>query len=197
MHRRSNSNLLSFDPEIERALFKRKKVKVAKAKMDDPNTNIFSEGHADQNEMPRIRVPTLGDCWRPMMNEDYLGIRHQPIDANNFELKPALISMVRQQEFGGSPSKDPNGHLSNFLQLCGTIKMNGVDLNVIKLKLFPFSLRDKIRNWFHNLMSRSIDTWGALVEEFLTKFFPPQLTSQFKATITQFQQGDQEILYDA
>ena len=76
MHRRSNSNLLSFDPEIERTLFKRKKVKVSKAKMDDPNTNIFSEGHSDQNEMPGIRELTLGDCWRPMMNEDYLGIRH-------------------------------------------------------------------------------------------------------------------------
>ena len=92
------------------------------------------------------------------MNEEYLGIRHQTIDANNFELKLALIFMVQQQQFRGSPSEDPNRHLSNFLQLCGTIKMNGVDHNVIKLKLFPFSLRDKARNWFHNLMSRSIDT---------------------------------------
>ena len=83
------------------------------------------------------------------MNEEYSGIRYQPIDVNNFELKPALISMVQQQQFGGNPSEDPNGHLSNFLQLCGTIKMNGVDHIVIKLKLFPFSLRDKARNWFH------------------------------------------------
>ena len=66
--------------------------------------------------------------------------------------------MVQQQKFGGSPSEDPNGHLLNFLHLCGTIKMSGVDHNVIKLKLFPFSLRDKARNWFHNLMSGSIDT---------------------------------------
>ena len=94
--------------------------------------------------------------------------------------------MVQQHLFGGSPAEDPNGHLSNFPQLCGTIKMNGVDHNVIKLKLFPFSLRDKARNWFNNLMSGSIDTWETLVETFLTKFFLPQLTSQFRAEITQF-----------
>ena len=75
--------------------------------------------------------------------------------------------------------------------------MNGVDHNVIKLKLFPLSLRDKARNWFNNLMPGSIDSRGALVEVFLTKFFPPQLTSQFRAAITQFRQGDQEMLYDA
>ena len=105
--------------------------------------------------------------------------------------------MVQQQQFGGNPLKDPNGHLSKILQLCGTIKMNGVDHNIIKLKLFPFYLRDKARNWFNNLMPSSIDTWGTLVETYLTKFFPPQLTSQFKAKITQFQQGEQETLYDA
>ena len=75
--------------------------------------------------------------------------------------------------------------------------MNGVDDNVIKLKLFTFSLRDKARNWFNNLMSGMIDTWGTLVETFLTKFFPLQLTSQFRAEIKQFPKGDQETLYDA
>ena len=64
--------------------------------MEDQNSDRFSEGHWDQNEMPGIREPTLGDCWRPSLNEIFLGIRHQPIDANKFELKPALISIVWQ-----------------------------------------------------------------------------------------------------
>ena len=115
MHRRPNLKLLPFDQEIERTLFKLKKVKVDKTDMEDQNSDRFNEGHSDQNEMPGILKLTLGDCWRHMMNQDYSGTRHQPIDANNFKLKPALISMVHQQQFGGSPSEDPNGHLSNFL----------------------------------------------------------------------------------
>ena len=144
MHRKSGVELLSLNPEIERTLFRRKKAKAAKVEMEDQNSDIFSEGHSDYNEILGLREPTLGDCWHPMMNEDYSGIRHQPIDANNFE--SALINMTQQQQFGGNLAEDPNGQLSYFLQLCGTIKMNIVDHNMIKLKLFPFSLRDKARN---------------------------------------------------
>ena len=99
--------------------------------MEDQNNDRFNEGHSDHNEMPGLREPTLGDYWHLIMNEDYSGIRHHLIDGNNFELKHALINMVQQQQFKGSPSEDPNGHLSNFLQLCGTIKINGVDHNVV------------------------------------------------------------------
>ena len=94
MHRKSSVGLLPQDPEIERTLFRRKKAKADNTKMEDQNNERFSEGHLDHNDMPGLREPALGDCWRPMMNEDYSGIHHQPIDANNFELKLALINMV-------------------------------------------------------------------------------------------------------
>ena len=95
MHRRSNSELLLFDPKIERTLFRLKKIKVDNIEIEEKNSDRFSEGQSDHNEMLGIQESTLGDCWRPMMNEEYSGIRHQPIDANIFELKPALINMVK------------------------------------------------------------------------------------------------------
>lgn len=68
-----------------------------------------------------------------------------PIQANNFEIKPSLLQLVQQEQFGGNPLEDPNLHIGNFLQLCDTIKVNGVSDDAIQLRLFPFSLRDKAK----------------------------------------------------
>uniref|UniRef100_A0A803MBH3 Uncharacterized protein n=1 Tax=Chenopodium quinoa TaxID=63459 RepID=A0A803MBH3_CHEQI len=55
------------------------------------------------------------------------------IQANNFELKPALIHIVQQDQFGGSPAECPLEHLANFLEKCDTIKINGVSEDAIIL----------------------------------------------------------------
>ena len=64
----------------------------------------------EQNAQPR----TLKDYVRLIVNDNYSSVRRQTINANNFELKPALISMVQQAQFSGSPLDDPNIHLAIF-----------------------------------------------------------------------------------
>ena len=73
------------------------------------------------------------DFWRSVIREEYLGIRQPPIEANNFELKPALITMVLQNQFIGHPCEDPNQHLGRFLRMANIVKMNRVNPEVIKL----------------------------------------------------------------
>ena len=109
------------------------------------------------------------------------------MDANNFELKPTLITMVQQHQFTGQPTEDPNEHLGRFLMMENTVKLNGVRLEVIKLHLFPFSLRDIAATWYESLPYGSVDTWKELVEAYLGKFFPSSLTSERRREIIVFQ----------
>ncbi|KAF5477447.1 hypothetical protein F2P56_004087 [Juglans regia] len=140
---------------------------------------------------------TLKDYVRPVVNDNYSGIRRQTINANNFELKPALISMVQQAQFSRSPLDDPNIHLAMFLLICDTVKINGVTGDTIRLRLFPFSLRDKARGWLQSLQLGSITSWQDMAEKFLAKFFPPAKTTQLRSEISQFKQNDFESLYEA
>ena len=49
------------------------------------------------------------------------------------QLKPALITMAKQNEFTKPPIEDPNQHLGRIYRMANTIKLNEVNLDVIKL----------------------------------------------------------------
>ena len=53
-------------------------------------------------------------------------MRQPAIEANNFELKLALITMVKQHQFTGHPSEDLNEHMGRFMRMANTVKLNGV-----------------------------------------------------------------------
>ena len=65
------------------------------------------------------------------------------IEANNFELRHTLISFVEQNQFSGRPTENPHFHLRNFLAECDIIKLNAASADAIRLRLFPFSLKDR------------------------------------------------------
>ena len=124
-------------------------------------------------------------------------MRQPPIEANNFKLKPTLITMVQQHESTGHPSEDPNEHLGRFMRMENTVKLNGVRPDVIKFQLFPFSLRYVVATWFNSLPMGSMNTWEELVEAYMSRFFPPALTAERRGEIIVFKQGEDESLYVA
>ena len=67
-----------------------------------------------------------------------------------------------------------------------TVKLNGVNPNVIKLQLFPFSLRDIVASWFESLQYGSFSNWEELVKAFMERFFPPALTYERRREIIAF-----------
>ena len=137
------------------------------------------------------------DYVTPGAHSQTPGITIPPIATNNFELKPTLISMVQQSQFGGSLVEDPDLHLLVFLEVCNTVKINGASTYATPLHLFPFSLRDKARAWLHSLPLGFVTTWDELTKVFLAKFFPPSKTASLRNQITSFTQREDESLYEA
>ena len=93
----------------------------------------------------------MEDLWRPVIRDEHSTMRQPAIEANNFELKPTLITMVQQHQYIGHPSEDPNEHMGRFLRMANTVKLNRVKPEAIKLQFFPFSLRDMAVTWFESL----------------------------------------------
>ena len=139
----------------------------------------------------------MEDFWRPIIRDEYSEGRQPTIGANKFELKPTLITMVQQHQSIGHPSKDPNEHMGRFLRMENTEKLNGVRPDVIKLQLFPFSLRDVAASWFESLPYGLVTTWEELVEAYLSRFFPHALTSPRRGEIIAFKHKEDESLYNA
>ncbi|KAI3443836.1 hypothetical protein Pfo_000501 [Paulownia fortunei] len=158
--------------EIERTLRAIRAVKrVDDQTMADNTNNVNVNANLPLQQPPPQRA--IRDYFQPTMNQNYSGIARQPINANNFELKPALISMVQQNQFGGSAVEDPNAHLAMFLEIY------------------------KARLWLQSFAPCSIPSWNDLTQKFLAKYFPPSKTLQLKSEIAQFRQQDFEPLYEA
>ena len=74
-------------------------------------------------------------------------IRRPPIKANNFELKSVILQMLQNILFHGLPSENPNMHLTNFIEVCDTVKFNRVTEEALKRRLFLLSLGDRAKHW--------------------------------------------------
>ena len=92
--------------------------------------------------------------------------------------------------------------MGRFLRMENTVKLNGVRPDVIKLQLFPFSLRDVAANWFESLPYGSTNNWEELVQPYMIRFFPCTPTLEMRGDerrgeIIVFKQGEYESLYNA
>ncbi|XP_075499747.1 uncharacterized protein LOC142538274 [Primulina tabacum] len=157
MPRSLESELETFDPEIERTLRRRRQQQRLR---DIMNMNEREEEH---HEDPRIeeprRIPML-EYAQPSLDGTRPSIVRPTVRANQFEIKPAIIQMIQNTvQFGGNALDDPNTHIADFLEICDTFKFNGVSDDAVRLRLFPFSLRDKAKSWLNCLHESLYEAW--------------------------------------
>jgi hypothetical protein len=81
-------------------------------------------------------------------------------DASHFNFKSGIIQLL--PSFHGLDLENPYLHLREFEEVCNTYNDLNCSINTIRLKLFPFSLKDKAKTWLQNLRPGSIRVWDEM-----------------------------------
>ncbi|XP_021825085.1 uncharacterized protein LOC110766130 [Prunus avium] len=113
---------------------------------------------------------------------------------SNFELNPKVIRSL--PKFFGNHEDDPHMHIKEFFEVCSFMKIEVMNDEEIRMRLFPFSLKDSAKAWFDSLPPNSITTWATLTSRFLQKFFPAQRTRKIGIEIVEIQQLDGEPFHE-
>ncbi|CAA6659793.1 unnamed protein product [Spirodela intermedia] len=110
----------------------------------------------------------LSDYARPVLQRPVTRI-HAPLARNaNFRIDSHVMSML--PIFHGKPSEDPYRHVDELSQVCEINQIHNVSADVMKMKLFPATLRDRAKDWFLKL-GKEFTSWTEMEEEFLRKYY--------------------------
>ena len=89
-----------------------------------------------------------------------------------------------KEKFSGASTDDAASHLNNFVELCDMQKYKEVESDIIKLKLFPFSLRrGRAKEWLLSLPRNNIDFWTKCKDAFIGKYYPPAKFIQLRSKL--------------
>ena len=151
--------------------------------MADPECNQQNNGlfgnQNNRNERDQGRdQQTIKYYFIPGQNMTYGGFGEPPLQATHYEIKPGLLNLL--PNFYERENEDPYSHLTEFLDISSTVRFTHFTDDALRLKLFPFSLKDRAKQWINTLAPGSILTWNQCQQEFLKKYFPIVKTNQIR-----------------
>ena len=113
--------------------------------------------------------------------------------AEDVAVRPYLVPLFLT--FHGMENENPYTHIRDFEEVCTTFKEGATDIELLKLKAFHLTFKDKAKIWLNSLRPRTIRNWAEPQAEFLKKFFNAYKTNNLERQIYTFVAHDNEIFY--
>ncbi|CAM8947923.1 unnamed protein product [Rhodiola kirilowii] len=128
-----NPTINEFDPHFTRS--KASKVKRSTSNTQETSTQTMAEGPPPP-QLPQAPLQPIPQApHAQIFLKDYVApnaygyrspILVPEVDNCDFDLKTSTIQMVQSNQFSGREDEDPNSHLTSFLEICNTFRINGV-----------------------------------------------------------------------
>ena len=111
-----------------------------------------------------------------------------PRHTGNIHFKNGMIPLL--PTFHGIGTERAYLHIREFEEVCSTFADQTCPIEIVRLKLFPFSLKEKAKAWLLSLRPRSITSWHNMNEAFLKKIYPKHLTTSMMRQFKLFTQKE-------
>jgi hypothetical protein len=183
-----NLELISLDPEIERTPRRRHRQSL---EMGDNMNAGENERHKGENV---DHTRSLRDLFAPVEINSPSCIVLPPTNATHFYLKPHVIQLL--PSFYGLDLENRYCHVKKFKDICATFKFQNFSEESVHLRLFHFSLHNRIKAWLDSNMPGSITSWENLLNKFYNKFFPMSKVNEYKKEISSFTQKEDEKFFE-
>ncbi|GJR78509.1 DNA-directed DNA polymerase [Tanacetum coccineum] len=196
--RSGRTSPLAYDSEVERsARLRRKAVRQFSTNLDFAGLEeLFTEMSDDDASGAESPPRGVDSYYRPGNFEDPSPIVY-PAAANgavsNFKIQPNLIAIL--PVFRGR--EEPYAHLREFFSIADTYQVNNTTKDGVRLRLFPFSLKDQAKAWFTSLEPGSIHSWSEMQSAFLDEFYSISKTAAIRNKIKSFRQIPGEQFHEA
>ncbi|GKB23523.1 reverse transcriptase domain-containing protein [Tanacetum coccineum] len=196
--RSGRTSPLAYDSEVERsARLRRKAVRQFSTNLDFAGLEeLFTEMSDDDASGAESPPRGVDSYYRPGNFEDPSPIVY-PAAANgavsNFKIQPNLIAIL--PVFRGR--EEPYAHLREFFSIADTYQVNNTTKDGVRLRLFPFSLKDQAKAWFTSLEPGSIHSWSEMQSAFLDEFYSISKTATIRNKNKSFHQILGEQFHEA
>jgi len=131
---------LQFNSEIEKTAQnnRRRKKKSKQGAREEPSASphIDIKVNQEENMAERDKAP--------------------PPTTRHVEMKTAFLNLISVNQFTGMDNEDPYSHLATFYELVGTMGFEEGDTEYAYLRLFPFSLARKAKEWLKSHPNQSL-----------------------------------------
>ena len=74
--------------------------------------------------------------------------------AEDVAVRPYLVPLL--PTFHGMENENPYTHIRDFEEVCITFQEGTIDMDLLKMKAFPLTLKDKVKIWLNSLRPRTI-----------------------------------------
>ena len=108
--------------------------------------------------------------YTPIGSDGFTKITMNLGDNVNFKIDVSFLNSL--PSYHGLPHENPYTFLEELIGRCSLYHIPRVSQDVLKMRIFPETLRYRSREWYRNL-GRKFESWNEIEECFMKKFYTP------------------------